>query len=769
MHRCKKYCCIIILFGILPIGHAQTYFEDVTEQLELSFYESSGRFGSGVSAADFDQDGDIDLFISGKSGTNSKLLINTEGTFDELDFELDFDAQASLFLDYDGDHDLDLFIAGLCTSYPCQIQNSWALFKQEEAGVFVEVTTESGLNIEDVIYADALGGLAAGDLNLDGYLDLVVSYWKGRAYIFMNNRNGGFIELDAPVQSNQVYWQSLIHDFNQDGWPEIYMSVDFDRKNQLFIHDGDFEFYENASAFNLDHADDDMGLALGDVENDGDFDLYITCIVQPSFENFNALLLNDEGTFREIAPEAGVDQGGWSWGVTFADIDNDKFQDIAITNGHRIEDGYDQSKLWMNNADLTFRDVSGEVAFNDTLMATSLISADLDLDGDLDLVQTLKSEFTDELPLRVLINRLEEFEKGNYLVVKPRMEGANHFSIGAEVRIRFGDELQARKITAGTGLYSQEPALAFFGLGEISQVDEVEVLWPGGAKTIKENVSVNQELVIFDESVLHPTTLTYVEAIDQTSIEIAWDRKTEVISGFVLERDTNQNFEDPALYDFDGVTTHFIDSGLEPGTQYFYRIYSKSGANISMFSLIEAARTDFIPVDAPQALNAEIMGPTTVKIEWVDNSDNETGFRLERSTSHQFIGTIAINLDSGVSEYIDENLEPGATYYYRIKAFSANTSSEFSSTVSVDLSLLDVDLEFSLILYPNPSKGLMTLSASKPMASVGLFEITGKKLESWRINNEKEFTIPNLRVSGEYVLRIHFSDSQSISRKIIFR
>jgi hypothetical protein len=208
--------------------------------------------------------------------------------------------------------------------------------------------------------------------------------------------------------------------------------------------------------------------------------------------------------FDEIANDLQVGASGWDWGTTFFEANNDGRLDLATTNGWEPgEWALDASRLWLNLGDGLFGDISGSSQFNDLYDATSLMAFDMDRDGDLDLLQTLKANAGTDAPLILYENTLSNTANPrNYIVIKPRSDDANHFGIGALVKITGGSTTQIRLISAGTSLYGQEPAEAFFGTGDETVLTEVKVLWPDGAETVIKDVAVNQELTVFKEQSL---------------------------------------------------------------------------------------------------------------------------------------------------------------------------------------------------------------------------------------------------------------------------
>jgi hypothetical protein len=447
----------------------------------------------GAAAADFDGDGNIDLFIPNGNGVADQLYINDgQGQFIEAAGQRGVassaDSRGALWFDHDGDGRLDLLVTR--DSGPSIL----TLFRQEANGTFADVTTSAGLFVAPEPHFDPFrpgqlrGGAAAADINNDGYLDLCVVSWNGLARLFLNQRSGAFVEITNSVGLQfypRWFWQPYFYDFNGDGWTDLYLMVDFDA-NLLFLNQGDGTFIEAAPA-GLANAMNDMGVTFGDYDNDGDFDIYITNIFRPDPDTgeqyHNVLLRNDSPpgalAFTEVANAHQVHDGGWGWGATFFDADNDGWLDIAETNGYAFWS--DASRFFRNPgvAPFLFLDQSATVGFNDTYWGSALAAVDFDRDGDLDLVQVCMEGL-----VRLLANTpLGASATNLYLVVRPRMRGPNARAIGAVVRVTAGPLQMMRHITAGTGFMSQEPAEAFFGLGPNNIADFIEITWPDGSVT----------------------------------------------------------------------------------------------------------------------------------------------------------------------------------------------------------------------------------------------------------------------------------------------
>ena len=500
------------LLGQLPV------FSDVNTASGIQDVAKIAQpFGYGASLADFDNDGDVDFFLATDSGIPDRLYENNgNGVFRDIAPTVGLaslrPSNASLWIDYDGDHLLDLLVVGNCLEPDCDAAIIAHLYRQTATGEFIDSTASAGLtfgikyNRGEVNPLITVGGLSAADINNDGYLDILITIWKGKNTLFLNNGDSSFRDITTtsglPITTDDN-WQAIFHDFNTDGFLDIYFNMDF-TANELWLNNGDNTFTDIASITKTDTAFNEMGMTLGDFDNDGDLDVYATNITTDG--KYNVFLKNiSQGNslgFEEVAKSLGVSDSGWDWGTTFFDANNDGWVDLGATNGY-LSFTADRSKLWLNQNGESFSDISNSSNFNDDLFATSLLAFDMDRDGDLDLLQTLKENESTAQPLVLYKNGLNtSTATSNYLVIKPRMTGQNHFSIGATVSIKTGELQMMRLITAGTSFYGQEPSEAFFGVADNDIIDELRIRWPDNTITVLEKVAANQVLTITNDNVL---------------------------------------------------------------------------------------------------------------------------------------------------------------------------------------------------------------------------------------------------------------------------
>ncbi|MEN8865698.1 MAG: FG-GAP-like repeat-containing protein [Akkermansiaceae bacterium] len=511
-------------------------FEDVTEAAKL---DSGNAWSAGAAIVDIDNDGDLDIYICNFDSPNHLFINNGKGVFTEKAKQFGIDyvdaAHTPSFCDYDLDGDLDFYlmtnfyydprgktdkpIAGMINGRPSILPDFQKYF---------EITK---------IRRGAQPGSISIDHGAVGQPDRLVR----------NNGDGSFTDVSqsAGIQGkgkgNSVTWW----DYNEDGWPDIYVGNDFKDPDRLYRNNGDGTFTNTTEEMVPHTTWYSMGADFADLDGDGAMDFAIADMSGTShfkqkvgmgamsdsaeFLNTavprqymrNAVYLNSRGgRFMEAAHLTKLANSDWTWTVRLADFDNDGRVDVFFSNGmsrnlnvadnpainilHLGETEWDkhmraktpelreQNLAFRNLGELEFENVSKDWGLDHVGMSFASATADFDRDGDLDLVVCNLEE-----PVSVYQNNTAT---GNRVVI--RLKGRlNSWGIGAKVTIETETGTQIRQLTPIRGyMASQEPVI-HFGLGNQSdqkQIKRLTVQWPSGHSQSFENINANQRLTIVE-------------------------------------------------------------------------------------------------------------------------------------------------------------------------------------------------------------------------------------------------------------------------------
>lgn len=501
-------------------------FEDITSSAGVG---SDDRWVTGVAMADVNGDGWIDIYlsVSGKFTTTKNQMFINQGLgddglpiFEEKAESLGIDDEGhstqGTFFDYDNDGDLDLYVA----NYP------FTSFKTPNP---VYQTKMSLKKLED---SDRL---------------------------FANNGDGSFTDVTAEsgIQNFGLALSATAGDYNGDGWMDIYVSNDFATPDFLYINNGDGTFTDRATEATPHTAYFGMGSDAGDLNNDGLIDLIqVDMTPEDNRRNKanmasmnpagfweivglgmhyqymqNAVQLNQGVTpdgvphFSDIARITGMASTDWSWASLFADLNNNGWKDVIITNGtrkdinnkdyfHDFEEAKKEAKkngsqlnyidwskqipnepvdnyVMRNNGDLTFDNVTADWGISYVGFSNGAAYADLDNDGDLEVI----INNIDDKSL-IFENKTSDLGLGNYLRVSLTGPDKNKHGLGARLRLSIGEQQQFQEHTLTRGFQSTVEPIVHFGIGSSDMVDNLEVIWPDGSKQVLSGLKANQVVVI---------------------------------------------------------------------------------------------------------------------------------------------------------------------------------------------------------------------------------------------------------------------------------
>jgi hypothetical protein len=493
-------------------------FEDVSEIAGIGAKE---KWKSSVAIADINGDGWKDIYVCATISPDSALRENILFIHKGLDkdgkpifedqakrYGVNFAGHSSgaAFLDYDNDGDLDLFIItntilkGIPTSYRPKIAdgttNADVLLRNNGNGTFTNVSKEAG------ILEEGYGlGLGIADLNQDGWTDIYVSNdYITNDLLYINNKNGTFTnEIDKRIKHQSMFSMGNdIADFNNDGLPDIVtldMLPEGNLRRKTVIGGTTYSSYLNNERYGYAHQ-------------------YIRNVLQ---------LNNGDGTFSEIGQLAGVHQTEWSWSPLFVDVDNDGYRDLLVTNGFprditdkdfgnfRAETStvasvkYQMDSIpvvkipnyaFKNNGDLTFKDVTQAWGLNDPSFSNGASFVDLDNDGDVDYIVNNIND-----GVMMYENTLYRADKKNdsanhFLRVKLEGIAPNLAGLGTKIKLYCDGKLQYHDHSLYRGYVSSVEDVIHFGLGRSTKIDSLVVEWTGHRKSLMTNINVDQLITI---------------------------------------------------------------------------------------------------------------------------------------------------------------------------------------------------------------------------------------------------------------------------------
>ena len=458
---------------------------------------------NGLAVADYDQDGDLDIFIVAEETfdgsvveTWSRLLRNdNNGRYTDVTQIAGFnslfnreltgfekgelgDKMGASWGDYNNDGFPDIFLTG-------KVQSQ--LYKNNGDGTFSNVTSSSGFDVQ--CQSCYLASALWWDYNNDGFLDIfLVEYNRpSESKLYKNNGNETFSFVDIGLANTESFSLGAAPlDFNKDGILDLYVANDFDGNNFLFLNNGNDDFSEVALDYGVEDPHNGMGIGINDYNNDGLFDFFVANIKN------NAFFKNTENGFDLIGQELGIYDTEWAWDASFFDFNLDGYEDLFITTG--FVEG--QENYFFKNVNIngnrgferSFTDIEN---IQNSKSRTS-VPFDYDNDGDLDLIVT---NF-DEEPY-FYENTLQGEGGSPKTSLKVALIGvtSNRDGIGAVIEVVSNGNSQYRLHT-GVNYMSQSLMSEHFGLNSEPLVETLKVTWPSGIIDTFNNINSNSLIVV---------------------------------------------------------------------------------------------------------------------------------------------------------------------------------------------------------------------------------------------------------------------------------
>ncbi|SDB63236.1 Repeat domain-containing protein [Flavobacteriaceae bacterium MAR_2010_188] len=504
----------------LYLNKGNHQFEDITETAGVA---GNSSWNTGSVMADINNDGLLDIYVcavvglNGFRGHNELFINNGDNTFTEKskDYGLDFDTYSSsaAFLDYDQDGDLDMYLLNhavhtqesfgdIGLRYKRNDQTGDKLLRND-GGKFVDVSEEAG------IFGGINGyglGISVADFNQDGYPDLYIGNdFHEDDYFYVNNGDGTFSDKlrDYFGHTTRFSMGSDVADLNHDGWPDI-ISLDM--------------LPQDENVLKASEGDEDIQVQKLRTERYGYHYQYTR----------NMLFINHQETgFAETAMMSGISSTDWSWSAIFADYNLDGEQDVFVSNGipkrpndldfikfvsndqiqkkmsntslmdqqalNMMPSGSIPNKVFSGSADLKFTDQSENWISQDTLVSGATAIADFDLDGDLDIITNNINR-----PATLYINQSKD--NSTYLKIKLKYSELNPFGIGTKVYAYSNKKLQYKEFYNIRGFQSSSEPMVHFGFGQTTTIDSIRIVWPNQTSQLLEKVATNQTLTILPQN-----------------------------------------------------------------------------------------------------------------------------------------------------------------------------------------------------------------------------------------------------------------------------
>lgn len=507
-------------------------FDDATTRAGLTGTEA---WGAGAAMVDIDNDGDLDIYVANYDAPNQLHINDGHGVFteqaDKFGLAIHDASLMPTFCDYDRDGHVDLYLItnqlfdpnGRPARPPYHVEDSKPVILPEYQKYYAIIERPNGKYEAD----------------LCGRPDRLMR----------NNGNGTFTDVtdQAGIDAKGFGLSAAWFDYDEDGWPDLYVANDYTDPDHLYRNNGDGTFAEVTADTVPYTAWFSMGTDVADINNDGRFDLFTTDMsatthykakvamgdmdkripmiahLWPPQHMRNCLFVNS-GTnrFLEVAYMAGIASTDWTWGVRTSDFDNDGKVDVVIANGaarnfnnsdiaispqmligHHAWEYYEnmpiqreQNLAFQNAGDLRFKNVSKAWGFDHESVSSAVAQGDFDGDGNLDLVVV---NFED--PVSIYRNRASA---GHRITVRLNGTKSNRFGLGAVVRIKSASGDQVRQMTTTTGFLSSSEPVIHFGLGDDTAISALTVEWPSGHRQMFTDLVADHAFVITEPSSTPP-------------------------------------------------------------------------------------------------------------------------------------------------------------------------------------------------------------------------------------------------------------------------
>ncbi len=526
---------LLIAFFLLFVGMIPAFtqtsisYQNRSDLLDFLHFSDGGDGFAGVAWFDYNNDGFLDIFFTnGKGHQNGLMRNNGDNTFTNVSLQTGVGNgtgnEGVVAADIDNDGNSDIFLTGESAIIGAN-KSFVKLYHNNGDGTFADITTDSG-----IVSSQSFFSAAFADINKDGFLDLFISGGmsfelpgRGENMLYLNNGDLTFTNISelAGIDTSLGGCAASFCDYNNDGLIDIFNAncADFGNATpiEVFRNNGDLTFTEVSTEIGLDKAGFWMGFASGDYDNDGDMDIFVTNTGDRARMRLGALAGGGwslhsfyenmgDGTFIDRALDSGLAKWEFGWGCSFSDFDNDGFVDLFFTGSFPFPPAFiigklggNPGRLFMNNQDSTFTESSSVMGITDLsdIYSSGVAVADFDNNGFPDIsvaVNTYGTEIGKPFFFQNSGNR------NSWLTIKLVGTVSNRDGIGARVKVVAGDLVQTRELRAGSSFLSMDSLWQTFGLLQNQKVDLIEIKWPSGVVDKFVEIQANQTITLVEGS-----------------------------------------------------------------------------------------------------------------------------------------------------------------------------------------------------------------------------------------------------------------------------
>lgn len=790
---------MLIFFGaVLSDKMSGQQFVDVADEYNISAQPHSINFGSGMSFYDFDNDGWDDLSFT-MTNDSLRFYRNNGAGFDLMPSIAYGDGETKhlLWVDYDNDGDLDLAVS---------INNgNYKLYQNNGSWNFQDVSEQAGLSTADERHY----GMSFCDYDKDGFLDFYVcvyaldegpDIYETYNHLYHNNGDGTFtdVTLDAGVQDGiKLSFQSIWFDYDNDGWVDLFVINDRLYANSMYRNNGDGTFTNMAESAGVAYpGQDPMTATLGDFDNDGDLDVYLTN-TGVTGKKPKLLVNNSDGTFTNKADEYGVVVDVWTWGGLWVDTENDGWQDLYVcTDDPNVTIFPVDNSYFSNTGEGPLNTAQEVFSGSHNARSHSVARGDFNNDGCYDIAVLNKFPYEPFL-------WENQGNNNNYLKFTLQGTVSNSFAISSLVKVYAGGSTYTQWTMCGENYLGQNSQHHIVGVGEANVIDSVYVTYSLGHTDKYYSLPVNSSYQFVEGETfavsLHPTgqvDLCQGESVTLSAegYEVyAWNNGHD---GNSITTDTSGVYILSVSNEFGITASDTVEVNLHPlpdcsisiteplchgaadgsvtienqtGVPFESVSWSNGEFGESLFGL-PAGYLSFECEDAHACTasgDVEISEPEPIEVELSSEPATES--------SGGGVEIIASGGTEPLQIFIDGVLAPEGTAgllsagwhdYLIVDANGCDLSGSFEIELITSVSDFYRPM---LTLYPNPSSGktsILGLVSGSPV-EMTLYDILGKVIWESSFTATNPYTLPFVPSTGIHLIRVQQDGNDALIRWMV--